>query len=207
MKKYFLLGLIVAIMPSICFGARSSYTQLVREKQRKMAELEKCMGSTNGLKIAGLSTLGLSAVGVVGNLAEAQKIKEYDEYIEEKVPEAMERIETSIAEEKGKLPPEENANTDSTKRYVVINGKTLPTQIQAKDTSKQPQTVEQIGQDAVFGEKDTDLHFDDNVKAPVQVETNFPLTLDLKTPKADGILMQNIQEVIQTGASEQAEED
>ena len=71
MKKYFLFGLIVAIMPSICFGASARYTQLVREKQRKMAELEKCMGATNGLKIAGLSTLGLTAVGVAGNIAEA----------------------------------------------------------------------------------------------------------------------------------------
>lgn len=120
MKKYFLLGLIVAIMPSICFGARSSYTQLVREKQRKMAELEKCMGTTNGLKIAGLSTLGLSAVGVVGNLAEAQKIKEYDEYIEEKVPEAMERIETSIAEEREKLAKNEKGD-DQTKIINITN--------------------------------------------------------------------------------------
>ena len=75
MKKYFLFGLMVAIMPNLCCGASARYTQLVREKQQKMEELEKCMGSSNGLKIAGISTLGLTAVGVAGNIYEAKEIK------------------------------------------------------------------------------------------------------------------------------------
>lgn len=202
MKKYFLFGLIVAIMPSICFGASARYTQLVREKQRKMVELEKCMGATNGLKIAGLSTLGLTAVGVAGNVAEAQKIKELDDYIE-KAPEVLAEKEAAIA----KLTKEENTSTDSSNRYVVINGKILPTKIQAKNTDTQPKTVEQLSREARFGDADTDLHFADDVKVPVQAETNFPLMLDLKTPKADGISMQNIQEVIQTETSEKAEDE
>ena len=78
MKKYFLIGLIVAIVPSICLGQSTRYTQLVREKQRKMEELEKCMGASKGLQIAGLSTLGLTAVGVAGNIAEAQKRDSYE---------------------------------------------------------------------------------------------------------------------------------
>lgn len=82
MKKYVIFGMLGAIIPALCFGESARYTQLVREKQRKMEELEKCMGSTQGLKIAGLSTLGLTAVGVAGNVAEAQKIKEYEEGIE-----------------------------------------------------------------------------------------------------------------------------
>lgn len=187
MKKYFLFGLIVAIMPSICFGSSARYTQLVREKQRKMAELEKCMGATNGLKIAGLSTLGLTAVGVAGNVAEAQKIKEYDEYIEEKAPKALARIETSIAEEKEKLESKDNTNTNSTKRYIVVNGKTVPTKIEVASTDKQPKTVEQLGQDALFGDIDTNLHLD--VPTPVQAVT-------------DSILIQGIQEVTQTDLDE-----
>ena len=78
MKKYFLIGLIVAIAPNLCLGASARYTQLVREKQRKIEELEKCMGATKGLKIAGISTLGLTAVGVAGNIAEAQKRDSYE---------------------------------------------------------------------------------------------------------------------------------
>ena len=204
MKKYFLMGLIVAIMPSICFGASARYTQLVREKQRKMAELEKCMGATNGLKIAGLSTLGLTAVGVAGNVAEAQKIKELDDYIE-KAPEVLAEKEAAIA----KLAKEETTSTDSSNRYVVINGKILPTKIQAKNTDTQPKTVEQLSREARFGDADTDLHFADDVKVPVQAETNFPLMLDLNlnTNKTDDILMPNIQEVIQTETSEKPEDE
>ena len=96
MKKYFLAVLIIAIAPNICFGAGARYTQLVREKQRKMEELEKCMGSTKGLKIAGLSTIGLTAVGVAGNVVEAQKIKEYESGIESKQKE-LEKVNKDIA--------------------------------------------------------------------------------------------------------------
>lgn len=97
MKKYFLLGLMIAIAPNICFGAGARYTQLVREKQRKMEELEKCMGATNGLKIAGLSTIGLTAVGVAGNVAQAKKLDEYESGIESKQKE-LEKVNKDIAE-------------------------------------------------------------------------------------------------------------
>lgn len=102
MKKYFLLGLMIAIAPNICFGAGARYTQLVREKQRKMQELEKCMGASNGLKIAGLSTIGLTAVGVAGNIAEAQKLQEYDDAIAKKNKD-IEAKEKAIADEKEKI--------------------------------------------------------------------------------------------------------
>ena len=97
MKKYFLLGLMIAIAPNICFGAGARYTQLVREKQRKMEELEKCMGATNGLKIAGLSTIGLTAVGVAGNVAQAKKLDEYESSIKSKEKE-LEKLNKDIAE-------------------------------------------------------------------------------------------------------------
>ena len=98
MKKYFLLGLIVAIAPSVCFGVGARYTQLVREKQRKMEELEKCMGSTQGLKIAGISTLGLTAVGVAGNIVEAKKLDEYDTNLK-LADKKIAKAETDIAAE------------------------------------------------------------------------------------------------------------
>ena len=97
MKKYFLFALLVAIMPNLCFGASARYTQLVREKQRKMEELEKCMGVSKGLKIAGVSTLGLTAVGVVGNVYEASELKKYDSQIASK-DKAIEKTKQEIAE-------------------------------------------------------------------------------------------------------------
>lgn len=76
MKKYFVSFLLLLVAPSICFGSSARYTQLVREKQRKMEQLEKCMGSNKKLQIAGISTLGLTAIGVAGNIAEAKMIKD-----------------------------------------------------------------------------------------------------------------------------------
>ena len=102
MKKYFLFVVLAAIMPNLCFGASARYTQLVREKQRKMEELEKCMGSSKGLKIAGISTLGLSAVGVAGNIYEANEIKKYDSYIASK-DKAIEKTQKEIDEKKAEL--------------------------------------------------------------------------------------------------------
>lgn len=120
MKKYFLLGLIVAIAPSICFGGGARYTQLVREKQRKMEELEKCMGSTQGLKIAGLSTIGLTAVGVAGNIAEAQKLQEYDDAIDKKNKDIETKQKAIVAEqEKIKKIEAEKKKAEEEARLLV----------------------------------------------------------------------------------------
>jgi len=69
-------------MPNVCAAESASVSNLIREKQRKMAELEKCMGTSKGLKIAGISTLGVTAAGVAANVVEAKKIKDYDDKIE-----------------------------------------------------------------------------------------------------------------------------
>ena len=82
MKKNFAVALLISIIPSLCFGASARYTQLVREKQRKYDELQKCLGTTKGLKIAGVSTLGLTAVGVSTNIAQSETKKSYDKKLE-----------------------------------------------------------------------------------------------------------------------------
>ena len=66
-----LLGvfLVFAVIPS--FAQHPRITQLIAEKQAKMENLEKCQGTTKNLKIAGISTLGVTAVGVGANIAEA----------------------------------------------------------------------------------------------------------------------------------------
>ena len=109
MKKYFLFGLMVAIMPNLCCGASARYTQLVREKQQKMEELEKCMGSSNGLKIAGISTLGLTAVGVAGNIYEAKEIKKNVATIDENntAIEKKEKENKKLAEKKAEKEAQE----------------------------------------------------------------------------------------------------
>ncbi|MDW2994799.1 MAG: hypothetical protein R8N24_02105 [Alphaproteobacteria bacterium] len=52
--------------------------ELTRQKLDKIAQLEQCQKSTKGLKIAGITTLGISAIGIGANIGEAIKIKKLD---------------------------------------------------------------------------------------------------------------------------------
>lgn len=58
--------------------------RLMEEKQAKIAELEKCDSKRKGFVIAGVSTLGLTAVGIGGNIALAQKNKKLDVELDSK---------------------------------------------------------------------------------------------------------------------------
>lgn len=119
MKKYFISFLLLLIAPSMCLGASARYTQLVREKQRKMEQLEKCMGASNGLKIAGVSTIGLTAVGVAANIAEAKTIKTNEKAIEKKKKE-IESAQAEIAklqEEKAKKDADAERKEKIKKEY------------------------------------------------------------------------------------------
>ena len=51
----------------------SQIQRLLNEKQEKMSKLEECDGKRKGFMIAGISTLGLTAVGVGVNVAQASK--------------------------------------------------------------------------------------------------------------------------------------
>jgi len=56
-------------------GAETQLNKLMREKQQKMKVLEECSSKVKGFQIAGISTLGLTAVGIGGNVALASKQK------------------------------------------------------------------------------------------------------------------------------------
>ena len=112
MRKYILLGLLIGIMPNICLGASIRYSQLIKEKQRKIEELEKCTGSTGKLKIAGISTLGLTAAGVAGNVVEAKKIKEYGKE-SEKLDKKLETARKEKEESATKLADQEKREKES----------------------------------------------------------------------------------------------
>ncbi len=129
------MAIIAAVIPSICMGYSAKYNRLVSEKQRKMAELEECSGNVNGWKIAGISTLGLTAVGVAGNVALANKSKDYDKQIEktEKSIESYDQKITAQKQEKMRQAEEEaNKNACTTSdgkwesgRCTCQQGKTL----------------------------------------------------------------------------------
>lgn len=63
------------IAPRTSYGVSSTVSQLLQEKQQKIQALEKCEGKRKGFMIAGISTIGLTGVGVVGNVALANANK------------------------------------------------------------------------------------------------------------------------------------
>ena len=78
------------------FGAKNpQIIKLIRQKQQKVVQLEQCAKKVNGFKIAGISTLGVTAVGIGGNIALASKNKKLDTEINS--------TKTKIETEKEKL--------------------------------------------------------------------------------------------------------
>ena len=82
MKKIILMMLAIIMVPTMGFAEHPKIKELTRLKQQKMEQLEKCTGTTQGLKIAGISTLGVTAVGVAGNIAEAAVRNDYDKKLQ-----------------------------------------------------------------------------------------------------------------------------
>lgn len=121
MKKISLICLISVLVPSVVFGESARFKQLVVEKQRKMEQLEKCTGSAKGLMIAGLSTLGLTAVGVAGNIAEAKIIDKNNEKIE-KNEATIERGYEDIRQKRQELFDKEMAGRGTVPEQAPVQG-------------------------------------------------------------------------------------
>jgi len=49
--------------------------QLTKQRDERYAELKQCEKKTKGFKIAGLTTMTATAVGMVGNIVLAEKLK------------------------------------------------------------------------------------------------------------------------------------
>ncbi len=82
MKK--LLILFFAILPTVVSAdyLDDKIIALTKQKQEKIAVLEECQKSKGGLMVAGITTLGVSAIGIGANIGEAVKIKDLDKDID-----------------------------------------------------------------------------------------------------------------------------
>ena len=82
--------------------------RLLQEKQDKIAKLEECEGKKQGWMIAGISTIGLTAVGVGVNIAQASKSNRLSDEIEmekttlQRQQDELDRISNQIADERAK---------------------------------------------------------------------------------------------------------
>ena len=54
MKKLGIMIACISIIPTVGMAENPKITQLIKQKQQKMEQLEKCTGATKGLKIAGM---------------------------------------------------------------------------------------------------------------------------------------------------------
>ena len=82
--------------------------RLLQEKQEKIEQLEKCEGKKQGWMIAGISTIGLTAVGVGVNIVQASKSNRLSDEIEmekstlERHQNELNRIQNDIAAERAR---------------------------------------------------------------------------------------------------------
>ena len=111
------LFLVFTVLPS--FAQHPRITQLIAEKQAKMEKLEKCQGTTKNLKIAGISTLGITAVGIGANIAEAVVLKDTKEKVKE--AEKKRDEQQKIKDERLAQQKKQECEKDSTK-YWTIDG-------------------------------------------------------------------------------------
>jgi len=77
-RKYVKTGIVVALGAVVCVPlwadeGISQIQRLMQEKQQKYAKLEECSKKVEGFKIAGISTLGLTAIGIGANVALVNK--------------------------------------------------------------------------------------------------------------------------------------
>ena len=78
MKKIFACVLAMCPMVASADYLDDKIAALTKEKLDKIAKLEECQKSAKGLKIAGITTLGVSAIGIGANIGEAVALKNYD---------------------------------------------------------------------------------------------------------------------------------
>lgn len=83
MFERFLCFALAVFIPTLnVFGASPELSRLINEKNKKMAKLEQCAKKVSGFKIAGISTLGLTAAGAVGNIMLHKKSTELTNQID-----------------------------------------------------------------------------------------------------------------------------
>ncbi len=82
MKKIYCIFCMLLPMIASADALDDKIARLTQEKLDKLAKLEQCQKSTKGLKIAGWTTLGISAIGIAANIGEAVALNKLDDKID-----------------------------------------------------------------------------------------------------------------------------
>lgn len=106
---FFPMAMLFGMMPAVTSHAAQMTPQiqeLLHQKEEKAKQLESCDGKRKAWMIAGISTIGLTAVGIGVNIAQAGKSKKLDTSINsantmlKNQQTELDRINTKIAEKK-----------------------------------------------------------------------------------------------------------
>lgn len=108
---------ITSAIPSDGAQMTGQIRNLMQQKEEKVKKLEECDGKRKGWMIAGISTIGLTAVGVGVNIAQASKSNKLSGEIEqgkhqlERQQERLSQIEENIADKQREKDCAESGGT------------------------------------------------------------------------------------------------
>ena len=97
----------------------SQIQRLLNEKQEKVSKLEECDGKRKGFMIAGISTIGLTAVGIGVNVAQASKSNKLSNQIADQNRE-LEKQQSNLANINSQISDIQN---DNRRRECESSGK------------------------------------------------------------------------------------
>lgn len=130
-KTVSFLSIMTVAMSSVSYGApmTAQIRRLLEEKEEKIKQLEQCDGKRKGWMIAGVSTIGLTAVGVGVNIAQANKSSKLSDQIDTAKQELsrhethLSQIQSQISEkEREKAEAEKAAREEAEKRRAAEEG-------------------------------------------------------------------------------------
>ena len=131
---------ILGCVSNVGYGAQMTpqIQRLMEEKEKKLAELEKCDSKRKGFMIAGISTLGLTAVGIGGNIALANKNKKLNTELDAQKQSLAEQ--QSTLSDLNKQIEDKKREEQQAQKPVIESTSTDPVQMQqekdAQDTAK-----------------------------------------------------------------------
>ncbi len=135
--------------------------KLIAEKQQKIAALEECGKKVKGFKIAGISTIGLTAVGTIGNIALSNK--------REDVSNQLTSAEQTLSQQQAKAREKEECDKNPAKEWTDegCKDKVTPPATNGNNNPETPETTITNNNENVEAEVDIDA---DNTATETIVE-------------------------------------
>ncbi len=120
MKKILTCVLTLCPMVASADYLDDKLANLITEKQNLISQLEECQKSKGGLMVAGITTLGVSAIGIGANIGEAVALKNYDAKINTAV-QTKSDLDVQIIDAQRKKAEEEAAKLAAQSGVNLVN--------------------------------------------------------------------------------------